>query len=396
MERHEVPTSTSTDDNNLGPAVAWLALGLLMAGLGTVLLGPILPTIQHRWHLTDQQAGPLFFTKFAGSFVGGISVPRRLRNGILSGTIFAAIGFAAFGLAPNLPVGAATLFVAGFGLGQIIASTNILAGHRYTNHTGSALATLNFFFSFGTVVTGIIVAIAVPDLGLARMLLIIGAALSATGILGKLQTAKAVHPASEQPTSSAVTRYTIIVFATFLFFYGGLETCLAGWITTFSQRYSQSHIIGGQSAVVLLLAALACGRLLSSVALRFTTERLVQRSCLLLSLFCVIGLSTASRAGSLAFWSVTLGVSIAPFFPATFAMLMRHTPTARQAGFVLAVSGLGAATFPWLMGIISTHTGSLREAMCVPALLSLVLLAVSFLPEGKQSRVTPTSTPSLH
>ena len=385
-------TSTSADDNHLGPAVPWLALGLLLAGLGTVLLGPILPTIQLRWHLTDQQSGPLFFTKFVGSFVGGISVPRRIRNGILSGTLFAAVGFAAFGAAPNLTIGAATLFVAGFGLGQIIASTNILAGHRYTSHTGSALSTLNFFFSFGTVITGLIVAAVLPHAGLATMLFAIAAALSATGVMGKLQTT-AAKDSTPQEASSAITLYTIGVFALFLFFYGGLETCLAGWLTTFTQRYSQTQVIGGQSAVVLLLAALATGRLLSSVALRFTTERIVQRSGLLLSLLCVIGLATASRAVSLAIWSIALGISLAPFFPATFAMLMRHNPRAKQAGIVLAVSGLGAATFPWLMGVISTHTGSLREAMSVPALLALVLLAISFLPDSRQPRAPLTSTP---
>ena len=47
------------------------------------------------------------------------------------------------------------------------------------------------------------------------------------------------------------------------------------------------------------------------------------------------------------------------------------------AGFILAVSGLGAALFPWMMGIVSTHSGSLRIAMAVPFVLATALLALS-------------------
>jgi fucose permease len=56
---------------------------------------------------------------------------------------------------------------------------------------------------------------------------------------------------------------------------------------------------------------------------------------------------------------------------------MREQPTARTAGFILAVSGLGAALFPWLMGVLSTLTGSLRIAMVVPWTLAVMLLILS-------------------
>jgi fucose permease len=79
---------------------------------------------------------------------------------------------------------------------------------------------------------------------------------------------------------------------------------------------------------------------------------------------------------------VLLGLSLAPFFPTTFALLMKLRPTAREAGFILAVSGLGAALFPWLMGFVSTESGSLRVAMSVPLALGLILLVLSILQNG--------------
>jgi len=396
------------DDTTAGPAVAWLALGVLLAGLGTVLLGPILPAISLRWHLTDQQTGPLFFAKFVGSFLGGISVPRKLRWGIFSGTILACLGFGAFALATGLTGGIVTLFIAGVGLGQIIASTNILAGRRYTHQTGSALSSLNFFFSLGAVITGLIVAALEPRFGLRNLLFYIAAAFLATGLSGRLNwTVPSTpgplepHPLAMDPAAEAIPLSTLkpqtsnlkpalfVRFALFLFLYGGLETCLVGWLTTFTVRYSDANLVGGQSAVVLLLIALTLGRALSSIALRFISEARVQRLGLILSFFFIAGLSTASHAASLSTWSILLGLSLAPFFPATFALLMHRNPTAREAGFILAVSGLGAAAFPWLMGIVSTQTGSLREAMAVPATLALLLLAVSFLSFG--SRPQPSA-----
>jgi len=392
------------DDTTAGPAVPWLALGVLLAGLGTVLLGPILPAISLRWHLTDQQTGPLFFAKFLGSFIGGISVPRKLRWGILSGTILACLGFSAFGLATGLATGSLTLFIAGIGLGQIIASTNILAGRRYTHQTGSALSSLNFFFSLGAVLTGLIVAALEPRFGLRNLLFYIAAAFLATSLGGRLGWIKPStnagapdlshleigeqKPEETSPlnTPHKLPRHIFIRFALFLFLYGGLETCLAGWLTTYTVRYSDDHLVGGQSAIVLLLIALTAGRALSSVALRFFREATIQRLGLVLSFLFIAGLSTAHHAAALSLWSILLGLSLAPFFPATFALLMHRNPTAREAGFILAVSGLGAAAFPWLMGIVSTHTGSLREAMAVPATLALLLLAVSFI----HSEVTPS------
>ena len=72
------------------------------------------------------------------------------------------------------------------------------------------------------------------------------------------------------------------------------------------------------------------------------------------------------------------GLSLAPFFPATWALLMAQGPTARQAGIVLAVSGLGAAALPWMMGVVSTRTGSLQVALALPLAAAAMLLAMSW------------------
>jgi fucose permease len=354
----------------------WLAVGFLLAGLGTVLLGPILPALSQTWRLTDQQGGILLAAKFVGSFLGGVSVPRRLRFGVLGGMVFACVGFGAFALSGGLAAGAGSLFVGGFGLGQIIASTNILAGRRYREHTGSALASLNFFWSLGAVACGVIVAAVLPRFALRGPLLLFAGMFLFTGVGGLFGQARGGGVEVEE-AGGALPRGVLVRFAVLLFLYGGLETCMTGWLTTYTLRFSDVRLMGGQSAIVLLWAALTAGRALSSGALRVMREATLQRWALGASAVLIGLLATTNHGPLLSLYCVLLGLSLAPFFPTTFALLMQRGPTAREAGFILAVSGLGAALFPWMMGAISTASGSLRVAMVVPLVLAVGLLGLS-------------------
>ena len=379
-----MPQSNSLDSNS-GPSALWLAAGFLLAGLGTVLLGPILPALAHNWHIDDAQSGLLLAAKFAGSFLGGVSVPRRLRLGIASGMVSSCIGFTAFALSPGLLTGCLALFIGGFGLGQIIASTNILAGRRYRRHTGSALASLNFFWSLGAVVCGLIAAAVLPRWGLRGPLLSFAAMFLVAGLGGWIGTACSSPDtvAASAPEAAALPRSILIHFALLLFLYGGLETCMTGWLTTYTLRFSDLRLLGGQSALVLMWSALTAGRAVSAAAMRWVSESLIQRLGLAVSAVLIAALTTTRSGTLLSLDCLLLGLALAPFFPSTFAILIAHRPTARQAGFVLAVSGLGAALFPWMMGVVSTHSGSLRIAMAVPFTLALALLSLSTFSAGR-------------
>ena len=372
--------SAEVDDGGAGPSAVWLAVGFLLAGLGTVLLGPILPALSHDWKLTDQQGGILLAAKFVGSFLGGVSAPRRLRFGVLGGMVFACLGFGAFALSGGLAAGAGSLFVGGFGLGQIIASTNILAGRRYREHTGSALASLNFFWSLGAVACGVIVAAVMPRFALRGPLLMFAGMFLLTGVAGAARTARVDVAGVREESVGALPRSVLVRFAVLLFLYGGLETCMTGWLTTYTLRFSDVRLMGGQSAIVLLWAALTAGRALSSGALRVMREATLQRWALGASAVLIALLATTNRGPLMSLYCVLLGLSLAPFFPTTFALLIKRGPTAREAGFILAVSGLGAALFPWMMGAISTASGSLRVAMVVPLVLAAGLLGLSLMP----------------
>jgi fucose permease len=74
----------------------------------------------------------------------------------------------------------------------------------------------------------------------------------------------------------------------------------------------------------------------------------------------------------------TCGLGLAPAFPVTLAALSREVPT-KVAQPMVALGSLGAAIVPWLVGAISSGTGSLASGLSalVGLLGVLVLLHVS-------------------
>lgn len=364
----------------VSPSAGLMHFGFVLTGLGTALLGPILPLLTRQWHLSDAQGGLLLLAQFCGSFTGGVSVSRRLRRSLLTGLSAAAIGFGIFSVASGLAIACLGLFLGGFGLGQIIASTNILAGRRYTEHRGSALALLNFSWSFGAMLSPLLAAWLLSRFALGNMLkcfagLFIVAALSMTVEIFSVPEEAGVMEAPSN--SNGLGRGLFLYFVGLLFLYGGLETCLSGWLTTYALRYGDKTLAVSEYTTLLLWMALTAGRAGSSVVMLRIGEKTVQRWGLVLAVLFTTGLATAHSATGIAAFAVLLGFSLAPFFPSTFALLMAEKPAARQAGIVLAVSGLGAAALPWLMGVVSTRTGSLQIALALPLAAAIMLLAMS-------------------
>jgi fucose permease len=335
--------------------------------------------------MLDSQSGLLMMAKFCGAFLGGVTVSGRLRRSLLAGMMAGAAGFGGFAVAPSMSVGCVGLFVGGFGLGQIITSVNILAGRRFTAHRGSALAMLNFSFSLGAMLSALLAAWLLPRFAL-RGLLEGFATLFAVGVVALILQMRGTAENAEEFDKAALEAEpqiglrgrAYLYFAALLVLYGGLETCLSGWLTTFALRYGDKTLAVSEYTTLLLWMSLTVGRVGASAVMLRVGEKTVQRWGLGLAAVFTAALAMAHSAVTIAGFAVLLGLSLAPFFPATWALLMAERPTARQAGIVLAVSGLGAAALPWLMGVASTRAGSLQVALALPFAAALGLLVMSW------------------
>ena len=373
----------------MAPSLGLMHYGLVLAGLGTALLGPILPLLARQWAMQDAQSGLLMMAKFCGAFLGGVTVSGRLRRSLLVGLSAGTVGFGAFALAPTMSVGCVGLFVGGFGLGQMITSINILAGRRFTAQRGSALALLNFSFSLGAMLSALLAAWLLPKFALRPLLECFAGAFTLGGIALLVQMRSRSLSADASSTSHefqvsrdeaqeiGIGRRVYLYFAGLLFLYGGLETCLSGWLTTFALRYGDKTLAVSEYTTLLFWMSLTLGRVGAAAVMLRMGERTVQRWGLGLAAVFTAALAMAHSAVTIAGFAILLGLSLAPFFPATFALLMAERPAARQAGIVLAVSGLGAAALPWTMGVVSTRTGSLQVALALPFVAALGLLGMA-------------------
>jgi MFS transporter, FHS family, glucose/mannose:H+ symporter len=367
------------------PSLGLMHFGLVLAGLGTALLGPILPVLARQWGMLDSQSGLLMMAKFCGAFLGGVTVSDKLRRSLLVGLTAGALGFGGFAVARSMSVGCVGLFVGGYGLGQIITSVNILAGRRFTAHRGSALSMLNFSFSLGAMLSALLAAWLLPRFALRGLLECFAGAFLLGGI-GLMLQMRGDGPDVESFSSATVeagpqmglSGRVYLYFAVLLVLYGGLETSLSGWLTTFALRYGDKTLVVSEYTTLLLWMSLTAGRAGASAVMLRVGERTVQRWGLGLAAVFTAALAMAHSAVTIAAFAVLLGLSLAPFFPATWALLMAERPTARQAGIVLAVSGLGAAALPWMMGVVSTQTGSLQVALALPFAAAVGLLGMSW------------------
>ncbi len=378
------------------PSALLLHLCMVLVGLATALLGPILPLLSRHWELQDQQSGLLLLAQFCGSFTGGMTVSKHLRRSLILGLAAGAVGFAMFAFAPGLPVACAALCAGGWGCGQIITSGNIIAGRRYGARRGSALALLNFAFSFGAMLSPLLAAWLTPRFVLRDLLCGFAACFAMVLAVALVEMQGATSEALSVSDGSAATGTApvsglaapaFLYFAALLFFYGGVETSLNGWLTTYALRYGDRTLVRSEYITLIFWASLTVGHGLTSLLLLRVAETRLQRAGLVCSAVFILGLATAHGGAAIAVFSVLLGLSLAPFFPTTFSLLMGHCPSARQAGVVLAMSGLGAAAIPAIMGVVSTHAGSLQIALAIPLAAAIVLLAQSLFPPSPATQL---------
>lgn len=385
------------------PPAPLLHYAALLSGFGTAFLGPSLPTLAATLHLSDRGAGALLAAQFSGAFLGGWFTRAPLRRCMLRGFSCAAVGFAS--LAAALAVHAAlalvlaSLLLLGFGIGQIITSNNLLASLRWSHRRGAALTLLNFTWSAGALCSPLFIPALVRGFGPATVLgsfatlLCVGlAALVVTGTSSAIPQS----PADSPRAPAGLPRLTFLYFCLQLFLYGGVETSLDGWLHTYDVRYSHAtHAFAASTAAFWF--CLAGTRAAASALLLRLPERQFLRAGLSLAVAALAGLLYIGHGHGefIPILAGLTGAALAPWFPLLFSGLIGEGPTATQAGRIVAVSGLGAASVPWLVGHISADTGSLRRALLLPiaGIVALLLLSLRRAPQHAATETVTSEQP---
>jgi MFS transporter, FHS family, glucose/mannose:H+ symporter len=372
-----------------------LHVGFALTGVGTVLLGSILPRLSAQWHLRDKDAGLLLLVQFATSASGALLVRRNLWRALASG--YGLIGVGAIGIFLLQQRSLPAFGVYGLGLGLAMTSTNMLTGRRYPQRMGAALALLNFSWSAGAVACPLLVAQFLRHATGSAAFPVVGLLALPFGLLPLLADRRDLQAStSAGPTPAGMKEATtILYFAVLAFLYVGIEASIGNWMSTYAIRATAWTFAGSTLAVALFWAALVLGRAMTPAILAWVPEPGLYRASVLATIAGVLLLLAAHRPLTILAGSILSGLALAPLFPLILALFLQEIGASRNAGWVFAVAGLGGAVLSWLTGTISSGTGSLRIGLLVPgaaALLMLLMISWRRLGGGaKQQAVAETT-----
>jgi fucose permease len=93
---------------------------------------------------------------------------------------------------------------------------------------------------------------------------------------------------------------------------------------------------------------------------------------------------TGSTSALVLTGAAIVGFVLSNVFPIFIAMISEYfsDTSARVAPYLFAMAGLGGAVLPWLVGLVSSHTGQLRVGLVIAiagVLTQLVLSSVLML-----------------
>ncbi len=353
-----------------------LHLGVAVTGVGTVLLGSILPQLSAQWHLRDKDAGLLLMVQFAAAASGALLVRRNLWKALACGfVLFGAGGIGIFLLQQrSLPVFA----VYGLGLGLAMTANNMLAGRRHPNRMGSALAIQNFAWSAGAVACPLLVAQFLRHATSGSAFGVLGLLVIPFALLPLLADRRdlAASPAFGPTPAGSQEAATIVYFALLAFLYVGMEASVGNWMSTYATRATTWSFAGGSLALTVFWAALLLGRAMTPAMLAFLTERRLYRASVIATIVGIALLLAAHNPPVLLAGSALTGLALAPLFPLILSLFLKEIGESKNAGWVFAVAGLGGAVLSWLTGTVSSDTGSLRIGLMVPGAAALLTMAL--------------------
>ena len=373
-----VPSSRSEERPTV-QLIACLYFGFILTGIGTTLLGCILPGLSILWNLNDSHSGFLLAAQFSGSSCGALLVKSRLYTSLIRGYLLLVVSALSVAFSHG-HFAAPLLFCFGLGLGSAMTATTMIIGRLYSATRGASLSLLNAFWGLGAVLSPPIVTAWAHFRSFPRLYFGMAVVTILPLILLGMQHVYLTRLPDDFTLSYSLhTRISLLVpLGLFAFLYVGVETSISSWMMTYVHRLPLSSSMYAPIATSIFWIALLSGRAATPTVLKKLSESrlltlslsvlLVSNVMLLLSYTSVISLTSAALAG----------LMLAPVFPLCLSRVLAITSRPSESRWIFAISGLGGAVLSWMTGQLATASGSLRTGLIVPLLGSCIMLFLHF------------------
>jgi len=340
-------------------------------GVALALPGALMPWLLTHWALRDAQAGLLLFLFFLGSTLGAFLSRGTLTYSVARGTLLTACGAAWLPLASSHTAYVA-MTIYGVGLGITMTSISLLQSRRFVDDCAAEMTRLNLLWAVG--------AVSAPYIALRRG---IADSVHATHVLFTLAAVFAVcavfialfEAAPPPQPKTEVKRKGWLIHAPLpllllAFCITGVEASAGGWLAAYSQR--SGHLLQTTiGAPTCFWAGLLVSRILhSSTRVSNSLRRFLLSGNLLLLTVALAAILLFPSAAILLIAAFLVGFAAGPTYPLLLALVLEHDNS--PSVFILA--GAGSAALPYLTGLLSTATHSLRSGLLVPVFAAGAML----------------------
>lgn len=362
-------------------------LAIFVYGMIAAFLGTILPDLAERFKLTPKQNGTIAFAQALGLIIASVFVGPLIDNqgkkiALVLGLALISIALSLLPRSRGFGSIAVLLFVLGMGGGIVVTGANALVSDVGVAHRATALTFMNLFFGLGGLVTPFLSANLFSG---KPMRLGYTIALLTVGTLAIQTMARIPGPNGEQAfvfshAGAVLGRPALLLLGLMLFLYVSCEVGIWNWLVQhlMAQGIPESRALNVLSlgfALGLLLGRMAMSPVLMRVsALNVTLAAAV---CMMVTTALLTNASNAKQAWMLVFLA---GVSMAPVFPATVAIVADSFPkmTGTAIGLAITCGWIGLAVSSRMIGVIAGgDTKRLKKALLVIPAFSAAMVVVN-------------------
>jgi fucose permease len=381
-----------------------LHLDFVLTGVVMTLLGPMLPVLTRRWLLDDTQAGYLFIaqwtTSIAGMLASGTLVERHgYRRTLIAGLIPMAAGMATLARA-NWWLGLVSVCALGAGAGITTPAANLLIADANPNKRAAALNLLNSSWGVGAMGCPFLVAAMQRSLNTALFLYSVAIALVVLAFV----LASARFPFDLGPRVGRLAgreagysphRVLVAAVCILFFIYVGTETSVGGWIASYARRIDPRAASFWAVTPSFFWGAMLLGRATAPLGLRQMRAVSMATAGVSLALVGIILLLFARTMSPLVLGASLAGLGLSSVYPISVSLLTQWFGRAavRVSGAIFAIGNLGGAVLPWLVGLLSTRSGSLRLGFVVPLVGAMSMLVFYLLESRFSAKLAAPAAP---
>jgi fucose permease len=362
-------------------------LAIFVYGMTAAMLGTILPDLSARFQLAPKQNGTIAFCQAMGLILASIGVGPLIdyegkKTGLVLGLTLAALAVALLPRSNGFRAIAAHLFLLGTGGGIIVTAANALGSDVSPAHRGTMLNLLNIFFGLGGFATPFVSAnlLGRNSTRLCYLIAALAVVAAAVNFAAPIPPPTSAQSFVFSDLGSVLGRPVLWLSALMLFLYVACEVGVWNWLVQhlIAQGVPQVRALNVLSfgfALGLLFGRVLASQILISVS--GLTVTLAASILMAITTFLMLQTKRPTGAWILAFLA---GVSMAPVFPTTVALIGDVFPrmTGTAIGIAITFSWIGLAVSSQIIGSIAAgDPARLKKALLVLPGMSVIMIGVN-------------------